>query len=45
MDIVPELIEGAEKIERGELSPGEAELFGKKIAVFDAGCSTFLCDL
>lgn len=45
MDIVPALIEGAEKIERGELSPGEGELFGRKIAVYHAGCSTFLCDL
>ena len=44
MDIVPELIAGAERIQRGELTPHEAELFGKKIAVFDAVCSRFLCD-
>ena len=44
MDLVPELIAGAEKIEQGVLSPRFTEMFGKRIAEYDAGCCTFLCD-
>jgi glyoxylase-like metal-dependent hydrolase (beta-lactamase superfamily II) len=42
--IVPKLIDGAMSIERGELTPKEAELFGQKIHVYDIGAASFLCD-
>lgn len=44
MDLVPALIAGAEKIEKGELRPRITEVFGKSVAEYDIGCSTFLCD-
>lgn len=45
MDIVPDLIAGAERIEKGELAPKVTEMFGKRIAEYDIGCCTFLCDI
>ena len=42
--IVDRLIEGAMKIEKGELMPTEAELFGQAVKVYDIGVATFLCD-
>lgn len=44
MDLVPALIAGAEKIEKGDLRPRITEVFGKSVAEYDIGCSTFLCD-
>lgn len=45
MDIVPQLIAGAERIEKGELKPHVTEIFGNKVVVYDAGCSAFLCGI
>ena len=45
IDLVPDLIAGAERIERGEIRPRIIEMFGKRIAAYDTPCSTFLCDM
>ncbi|WP_051656509.1 MBL fold metallo-hydrolase [Butyrivibrio sp. AE3004] len=42
--IVDKLIEGAVRVEKGELTPTEAELFGQTVKVYDIGVATFLCD-
>ena len=45
MDIIPELIAGAEKIERGETKPQRAEMFGNVIDEYDIGTDILLCDV
>ncbi len=40
--IVDKLIEGAMRVEAGEITPTEAELFGQKIAVYDIGVAKIL---
>ncbi len=45
MDVVPELIEGAGKIERGEIVPVITEFFGNQIAEYDIGGNILLCDI
>ena len=40
--IVDKLIEGALRIERGEITPTEAERFGQTIYVYDVGVATIL---
>ncbi|ETP71801.1 Zn-dependent hydrolase, glyoxylase [Lachnospiraceae bacterium JC7] len=42
--IVDKLIDGALRIERGEITPTEAELFGKTIYVYDVGVAKILGD-
>lgn len=42
--IIPKLIEGAEKVRNGELTPQPDEMFGQKIAAYDIGCAVLLCD-
>lgn len=44
MDVVPELIMGARKIENGEIAPTITEIFGHKVAEYDIGGNTLLCD-
>ena len=44
MDVVPELIAGAKKIEDGELTPVITEMFGNKVAEYDIGGNVLLCD-
>ena len=44
-DIIPELIAGAEKIERGEIEPQRAEMFGNVIDEYDIGADILLCDV
>ncbi len=40
--IVDELIKGAVRVEAGEITPTEAELFGQKILVYDIGVAKIL---
>ena len=42
--IVDKLIDGALRIERGELEPKEAEIFGQKVHVYDVDAAFFICD-
>lgn len=44
MSIVPKLIEGAEKVARGELTPRPVEMFGQTVGAYDIGVATLLCD-
>ena len=44
-DIIPQLIEGAERIERGEITPNRTELFGNTIDECDIGIDVLLCDV
>ena len=41
-DVIPQLIEGAERIAAGEAAWTEAEVHGNKIRVVDAGIARFL---
>lgn len=45
MDIVPELIAGAERVERGEITPTRTEFFGNTIDECDIGIDVLLCDV
>ena len=42
--IVPRLIEGALKVEKGEITPTEADMFGQTVHVYDVGVASFLCE-
>lgn len=42
--IIPELIAGAERIERGELTPQPVSMFGQSAAAYDIGAAVLLCD-
>ena len=42
--IVGKLIEGALKVERGDITPTESELFGHTVHVYDVGVATLLCN-
>ena len=42
--IVPKLIEGALKVERGEIVPSEVDRFGQTVHVYDVGVASFLCN-
>ena len=44
ISLVPKLIEGAEKIEKGEILPEPFEMFGHKVNAYDVGVAVFLCD-
>ena len=43
-DIIPKLIDGAERVERGEVTPEPCEMFGHKVAAYDIGAAVLLCD-
>ena len=43
-DCIRKLREGAEKIQSKEIKGHEADFFGQKIAVYDLGFTTFLCN-
>ena len=43
-EIIPKLIEGAERVERGEMTPETFEMFGHKVAAYDIGAAVRLCD-
>ena len=43
-EIISDLIEGAEKIERGEVPYEVADMFGNKIKAYDIGAAVLLCD-
>lgn len=42
--IIPKLIEGAEKVERGEIASVPFEMFGHKVSAYDIGAAVLLCD-
>ncbi|SCY71587.1 Glyoxylase, beta-lactamase superfamily II [Lachnospiraceae bacterium XBB2008] len=42
--IVDKLIEGALRIERGEITPSKADFFGQTINVYDVGVASLLCN-
>lgn len=42
--LISKLIEGAEKVERKELTPEPFEMFGNKVSAYDIGCAVLLCD-
>ena len=44
VNIIPKLIEGAERVERGEITPEPFEMFGHKVAAYDIGAAVLLCD-
>ena len=44
VEVIAELIEGAEVVERGEVPFTMAEMHGTPIREYDVGVSTFLCD-
>lgn len=44
MSIVPKLIEGAQKVERRELSAEPIDMFGNRVGAYDIGCAVLLCD-
>lgn len=44
MSVVPKLIDGAEKIEKGEISSEPFEMFGQKVNKYDVDTAVFLCD-
>ena len=44
ISIVDKLIEGAQRVEKCEISAKQAEVFGNKINVCDIGVATLLCD-
>lgn len=44
MSIVPKLIEGAEKVLRGELKAQPIEMFGRTVSAYDIECAVLLCD-
>lgn len=43
-DIIGKLIEGAEKVEKGEITPEPFEMFGHKVMSYDVGSAILLCD-
>ncbi len=43
-DVIPELIEGAKKIENGEITAFITEMFGNSVAEYDIGGNVLLCD-
>ena len=43
-DVIPLLIEGAEKIVSGAIPAEQKEVFGKVISYYDVGVSRFLCE-
>ena len=43
-DIIPKLIDGAERVERGEIAAEPFEMFGHKVAAYDIGAAVLLCD-
>ena len=43
-DIIPKLIDGAERVERGEMAAEPFEMFGHKVAAYDIGAAVLLCD-
>lgn len=43
-EIIPKLIEGAERVERGEVAPEPCEMFGHNVAAYDIGVAVLLCD-
>ena len=45
MDAVPGLIDGARKVENGEITPVITEIFGKPVAEYDIGDNILLCDV
>jgi len=45
MDIVPKLIAGAEKIERGEITPTRGEMFGNAFDEYDIGIDVLMCNI
>ncbi|SDB64242.1 MBL fold metallo-hydrolase [Butyrivibrio sp. INlla16] len=42
--IVDKLIDGAKKVEKGELVPTERDMFGQTVKEYDVGVATFLCE-
>lgn len=42
--IISKLIAGAEKAERGEITPEPFEMFGSRGSAYDVGCAVLLCD-
>lgn len=42
--IIPKLIDGAQRVERGEIKPEPIDMFGGKVAAYDIGCAVLLCD-
>lgn len=43
-EIIPKLIEGAERVERGEVTAEPLEMFGHKVAAYNIGAAVLLCD-
>ncbi len=43
-EMIPKLIEGAERVERGEVTAEPLEMFVHKVAVYDIGVAVLLCD-
>ncbi len=43
-DVIPQLIDGAEKILAGKITPTEADMHGNRIAVYDIGIDRILGD-
>lgn len=43
-EIIPRLIEGAEKVERGEIAGEAEEILGNTVAACDIGAAVLLCD-
>ncbi len=41
--MVDKLIDGALRIERGEITPTEADMFGQTVSVYDVGVAKILC--
>lgn len=44
MDVVPELIAGAKKVENKEITPTITDMFGTTVAEYDIGGNVLLCD-
>ena len=44
ISVIPKLIDGAEKIEKGKISSEPFEMFGHKVKAYDVGAAVFLCD-
>lgn len=42
--IIPKLIDGAERVQCGEIDPEPFEMFGHKVAAYDIGAAVLLCD-
>ena len=43
-EIIPKLIDGAERVERGEVTSETFEMFGHKVAAYNIGAAVLLCD-